>query len=991
MGSSSSRTARDRRSSHYAGGAASTRQTSTRGSSSRRRGPRVKPEQRQSSNLPFAEIVTFNPIFSHKECVLRQLNWWLLDGKIKTATVFRLNKGGPAGPTGECGSVGQWNYCTVSQRHQSPAPYRDVAPAASGFDYQGALSQAIYVAINIAYEQPFEDANVRTAMLYMVERLAHQGLAIRTDIDLFSIYAHMKSISATGEAAPPEEVVGTNVINILGMATSPAPVLWVNRMALAERIKVELHADILEVQLYYLELQKLSAKNLRTRLERDKEQDYLLLMLERTKTIPEPERPRAPPPSPASATKPSLPSVVSVTAPAPPVATPTTPVPIPDAPDAPLAPKTLNPVDLRGYNYPGFPNDRDTFLCLYCAHNFYDETGKSLKPSPVSENPMPPGYAYDLYVCMEKLGGWDELERHPYNWKEVALGMGLIEESDNDDQREQVAKMIRQAVHDWLLPFGGYCIQWPKLTQVDRELVIYQLGRCIRNATPNAPLPFDYGIWPPTSLDPISPESKACVYVRLRERSEAGIPTDYATCFYMLKLWDMSKERPMVAPPLPHGINEKNPEMACFSFSVAISKLTGGSTNLLRSPNATWARLAFGMSLIERVDQDDARAKQVMAQLMAYAKNYLCHFRNFCNGWPRLGKKEKSTAITKLIVKLSGTTIPSSTLAPSKGKAPETAQKTPASLGSCIIDLQAADRLWLLEPDIKRSVDLYAYATPGVPQQATIYNFFWVMWFSEDNPPRLLGWGKKQVTVDMRLLRNLIDCFGGRTVLQRYPELWRGITFHMKLVTQEERETELVDKVTGSLRFMENMWLTPFEKFCTNWATLTFEKKNERIGRLVTYLKKEIPDHPLPLPRHKDELDTLQVDVLYAARSMEGVLRQVYPNESFEERIKRLSTMSIRKAKRYGLQDYVLFFQRIPLSDEAVKKMADVLAGQPSSSKPLDVLTTKLLASSWDGVLMNVPTKSEEADEQSVWPAELFETANEFIRAALKKINDSSE
>ncbi|KAG9102612.1 hypothetical protein FRC06_001655 [Ceratobasidium sp. 370] len=249
---------------------------STRGSSGRSRPPRVRPEQRQSTRLAFAEIVTFNPIFSHKECMLRQLNWWILDGNIGAGGTFRLDKGGPAGPTGECGSVGQWNYCSVSQRYQSPAPYRDIAPAAPGFDFQGALSQAIYVALNITQEQPFEDANVRTAMLYMVERLAHQGLAIRTDIDLFSIYAHMKSMTTTGDAAPPEEVVGTRVLNILGMATTQSPVLWANRMVLADRIKVELHAEILQVQLYYRELQQLSPNKLRDRLERDRQKYYPL-------------------------------------------------------------------------------------------------------------------------------------------------------------------------------------------------------------------------------------------------------------------------------------------------------------------------------------------------------------------------------------------------------------------------------------------------------------------------------------------------------------------------------------------------------------------------------------------------------------------------------------------------------------------------------------------------------------------------------------------
>lgn len=277
MGSSSSKT--DRRSTHNPN---SVRQRSTRGSSSRQKSSgtsssrRIKPEQRQTTRLAFADIVTFNLIFSHKECLLRQLNWWILDGKINKGGTFRLNKGGPAGPSGECGSVGQWNYCIVSQKYQYPAPYRDIGAAAIELDLQTALSQAIQSGVKIAYEQPFEDANVRTAILYIIERLAHQGLAVRTDIDLFSIYAHLKSMTATGDALPPEEVVGTHIINILGMATRKAPVLWADRMVLADRIKADLHDEVLEVQLYYKELQKLDRSKLRERLERDKENNHLL-------------------------------------------------------------------------------------------------------------------------------------------------------------------------------------------------------------------------------------------------------------------------------------------------------------------------------------------------------------------------------------------------------------------------------------------------------------------------------------------------------------------------------------------------------------------------------------------------------------------------------------------------------------------------------------------------------------------------------------------
>jgi hypothetical protein len=107
------------------------------GSSGRKR---VTADQMQSTHLEFPEvrsaiitdplrliisrqIVTFNPIYSHLECYIRQLNWWILDGKLKGAP-FRFNKGGPAGPTGECGSVGQWNHCKMNEKYKQPPASR---------------------------------------------------------------------------------------------------------------------------------------------------------------------------------------------------------------------------------------------------------------------------------------------------------------------------------------------------------------------------------------------------------------------------------------------------------------------------------------------------------------------------------------------------------------------------------------------------------------------------------------------------------------------------------------------------------------------------------------------------------------------------------------------------------------------------------------------------------------------------------------------------
>ncbi|KAG8715382.1 hypothetical protein FRC11_004426 [Ceratobasidium sp. 423] len=155
----------------------------------------------------------------------------------------------------------------MNEKYKQPPASRYIGAAAPGFNLEAGLSQTIQTTIQICTQQPLEDANVRTALLYLVERLAYQGIAIRTDLDLFSIYAHLKSMSTTDYAPPPEDVVGTRVMNVVGLAAFKAPVEWENRMELAHRIKVELHADILEVQLYYQELQQLSGNKLRARLE----------------------------------------------------------------------------------------------------------------------------------------------------------------------------------------------------------------------------------------------------------------------------------------------------------------------------------------------------------------------------------------------------------------------------------------------------------------------------------------------------------------------------------------------------------------------------------------------------------------------------------------------------------------------------------------------------------------------------------------------------
>ncbi|CAE6456410.1 unnamed protein product [Rhizoctonia solani] len=122
MGSSSSKSRVTKRGNESTRGSTSrgTSGTSVGGSSGRRR---VTANQMQTTRLDFSEVVTFNPIYSHLECYLRQLNWWILDGKLK-GPPFRLNKGGAAGPSGECGSVGQWSYCKMNEKYKQPPASR---------------------------------------------------------------------------------------------------------------------------------------------------------------------------------------------------------------------------------------------------------------------------------------------------------------------------------------------------------------------------------------------------------------------------------------------------------------------------------------------------------------------------------------------------------------------------------------------------------------------------------------------------------------------------------------------------------------------------------------------------------------------------------------------------------------------------------------------------------------------------------------------------
>ncbi|CCO30822.1 Protein cwh43 [Rhizoctonia solani AG-1 IB] len=459
------------------------------GSSGRKR---VTADQMQSTHLEFPEIVTFNPIYSHLECYIRQLNWWILDGKLKGAP-FRFNKGGPAGPTGECGSVGQWNHCKMNEKYKQPPASRYIGAAAPGFNLEAGLSQTIQTTLQICHQQPLEDANVRTALLYLVERLAYQGVAIRTDLDIFSIYAHLKSMSTTGYAPPPEDEVGSRIMNIMGLAAFRAPVEWEHRMELANRIKVELHADILEVQLYYQELQQLSGRmdELRRRVSQAREQAQAHIakvegILEHSMHQPDSavglsSIPRASA-SASMSTSGSGSISTSRAAQLPSSTTTTNPMPVSIAAQTGLP----GAVTLNSYSEPAIPSDRLTFSYLWKLWALQSRKTQQ-------DIPTLGGKFLDLQLLalnITSLGGQAKMNRSPRLWKRLAVQLKLIDhETQDDEHSKRIVDMLRKTQEELLLPFEQYCVAWSRLSEEERNKSLVEYATATKTTKAKLPSP----------------------------------------------------------------------------------------------------------------------------------------------------------------------------------------------------------------------------------------------------------------------------------------------------------------------------------------------------------------------------------------------------------------------------------------------------------------------------------------------------------------------
>ncbi|KAG9102613.1 hypothetical protein FRC06_001656 [Ceratobasidium sp. 370] len=626
---------------------------------------------------------------------------------------------------------------------------------------------------------------------------------------------------------------------------------------------------------------------------------------------PEPKLPRAPPPPPsrASPPKPALPCTPSLTTPAPPR------------------------VDLRDYSQPGAPADVVTFTYLWHIQKLHGKTATWFNPPPEIRDIISSVNAYALMAWIKHLGGYDAFERNPHMWNQVASRLKLVKNEDQDDGRSRrVIEVIKRVERVWLRPFEQYCADWPEVSRLEKERLLYMLGRKIQELDPTVtPLPFSYDIcsgehsWPPVPLEPLDPRLATYVAVRLVELSEPGIPTDYATCFYLMKLWNLARDpnRPSEVPPLPQpkpGIDGKPEQLNYYTFYMAINELEGGLNELVQTAGA-WNRLAFKLKLIDREGQDDAHSKQAVVQLRIYFKHYFCYFGMFCDKWVGLDKKSKDAAILILLKSLS----PEDDQA-SEPKSEVDGTGEGSELGVSGLLKSAAPIPLQGNP---RPVDLYAHNTPGIPQDDLTANYFVRLWLLETGAlPPLPAWNGDRIKVDLRQMRTLIDGFGGPTAMRRFPELWREMAYELRLATREERGTERLKYVVESLQYVEQEQLLPFERFCTSWAGLAQEEKAKQIGRLAVFLKHAKSDLLLPMLKPGDGAQTIQVEALTAARVMEQKLGNFYPDEPFEERVKRLRTLTVEEAAKYGIGGWIAQYQQTPFSDEDVKTMAAVLAEQ---------------------------------------------------------------
>ncbi|KAG8767638.1 hypothetical protein FRC12_006133 [Ceratobasidium sp. 428] len=732
--------------------------------------------------------------------------------------------------------------------------------------------------------------------------------------------------------------------------------------------------------------------------------------VERIQALVEPEPTRAPPSTPTSTPKPCPPPVAPVTTSASPVASSTTHVSAqatdvtPLVPHATLAPPVVtstptttstNPtatvppiaipygIRVRTYSQPGAPRDWTLFICLWHAHIAHGKLGGSLRPSPELGTHFPDWKIHHLSFWINRLGGYNEFNRNPRLWNKAAFCIEMIQSEDQDDwYAKAVVGLTRRIGEEWLLPFEQYCTDWPRVPELEKERLLYILGKNFPSHDLNAVKPWNEGVWPPASLDPLSRVSAPCVGVRLCERNEFGHPIDYATCFYMMKLWDLYLGRPMLAPPFPPDINRKPVKMDCYIFNSEIDKLPGGLSDLANSPGG-WNRLAFGMNLIEREDQDDARSRMVVKQLEAYLLDYVARFEEFCDEWAKLEKLKKSELVATLMSSLMPIPEP-------KGKAREVYTNLNGLDPATELALWTNGMQVPLKPlEVQSVVDLYGCHLFGIPLYDPTFNFFCCMWFLSAKPPCPPAWKEKPAKLNLKWLRGVIHAFGGPPAMQRFPQLWAEIAYFFKLATRAQRDTPHIKTVIESLQFIVTEWLLPFERFCTSWSALGLEEKTEHVRRLVAYLKRAKPDHPLPLFRSEDGLIKVQTTALEFAKNVEQLIQNFDPDKSFEEKIKRLHTLPMEEAEKCGMRHWVMRFQRAPLSDEVIRILSDALAGQPSSSKPLEVLAFREIKKLPNTTDHNTSLRPHGAAQPNLWDPETIKNTNSSVQMLLKRINDS--
>ncbi|QRV89490.1 ARID/BRIGHT DNA binding domain [Ceratobasidium sp. AG-Ba] len=613
--------------------------------------------------------------------------------------------------------------------------------------------------------------------------------------------------------------------------------------------------------------------------------------------------------------------------------------------------KPTQRIDIYRYCHPGAPEDANMFTYLWAIRGYHGKTSVWQNPTRQSQEFVSRINVHAMMMETREMGGYDMLDRNPSLWNELAFRLGLLGSRDQDDKRAKDAINVVQRVNkEWLRPFEEYCKDWPTVPPSDKDTLIATLDRNLQNlkrvpvpiARSTGPnVPFNVH-WPPDSLDPITPGMESYVVFRLHGYKGPGIPTDPATCFYMMKLWCLSSDpnRPEKAPPLPRPLPDASGRAGYvnyFNMTMEINNL-GGPNELLHLPGA-WNKLAFRLRLTEREDQNDVYSSQVAMLLRRYFRDYLVHFGIFCDQWPDVESEKKKSLIGLLLRDCGSKKL---------GKQPDQLHVDTRSV--------RVSRMWTLEMGGRLGP--------------------------------LPAWKGVRPIVSILHMHLLIEGYGGIEGIKRVPELWIEMAFQLKLAARWERGSDRMRFLLETLKYVYHERLVPFEAFCHKWPKITQDEKANHVTKLIKMLKdvrSEIPPPPSP-----STPETFYADLLAVAVSLERKLKGFHPDKSFEQRIQEVQMLLPGQARQYGIDERTIKICQ-QLSEGNLKVMAAVLAGAASSSKRTQINTARMVREPLSKTPEMLPAASTEVASSSLWPEIIVQAAQRCLQEIMKRINESSK